>query len=67
MRKNAQHIFAVYKTYKSDCSDLVQSDSIDFSCLFPHSAFEGFELISEYVNIGLFMYITSYISKPQNF
>ena len=34
MRKNAQHIFAVYKT---DYSDLVQSDSIDFSCLFPHS------------------------------
>ena len=37
MRKYAQHVFAVYKTYKPDITDLFQSDSIDLSCLSPHS------------------------------
>ena len=33
-----QFIRPISQTYKSDYSDLVQSDSIDFSCLSPHSA-----------------------------
>ena len=32
-----QFLRPIGQNYKSDLSDLVQSDSIDFSCLSPHS------------------------------